>query len=878
MVRRAWIAYLGVGALCALLYVAVPGPLRGSGPLFNLLGLSPILAIIVGVRLHRPASPAPWWIAAAGLVLFWLGDLYTYSYRVLSGPVPFPSLGDVFYVAFYPVLMVSLLLLVRRRDGGSDRRGLLDAGILSIGLALPQWTALIAPYLADEQASTLVKLVSSAYPVGDVLLLAVTVRLVLDHGRREMAFWLLASSMVLLLATDSLFGLMTLSGAFDRQLWLDLGWIGFYLLAGACALHPSMAGLAEPGPPRASVLTRSRLALLAVGALMAPALALLDAFKRGDLSMTVVQLVAVVLFVLVLTRMAVLVRDASVLTREIQRRRSEVHFESLVRQSSDLITVLDSDGRVTYQSPSIEHVLGWDPEDVIGTRFADLMAGDDARELESTISGLGSGGALRPLECALAHREGSERHFEILCSDLTTDENVAGVVLNSRDVSDRRRFEAELTHQAFHDPVTGLANRALFFERARHALANAKRSGHCLAVIFLDLDDFKTINDSLGHAAGDAVLAEVGRRMSTNIRTSDTAARFGGDEFAVLLENVAGVQEAADTAERIQQSLAEPYSGGQRTMTLSSSLGISMADSTSVAGADELIRDADAAMYIAKREANGGYRLFEPEMHERVLRRLELRADLQEALASCQLELHYQPVVLLADGSVSGVEALLRWHHPDRGMIAPDQFIPLAEETGLIISIGRWVLREGCRNAQRLFAAMPGRTPTLAINVSLRQLQDTDIVMDVHEALTESGMNPASLTLEITESVLADTELAVARLSELKALGVRLALDDFGTGYSSLSYLSRFPIDVLKMDRSFLRDDVKRTTDLTPAVLAIGRTLGIEVVAEGIELAEQTTRLRDLGCAHGQGFFFARPMDVDATLDFLSGCAALSPR
>jgi diguanylate cyclase (GGDEF)-like protein len=444
-------------------------------------------------------------------------------------------------------------------------------------------------------------------------------------------------------------------------------------------------------------------------------------------------------------------------------------------------------------------------------------------------------------------------------------------------VSERKAFEDQLAHQAFHDPVTNLANRALFVERVRHAVARARRERNQLAVIFMDLDDFKTINDSLGHAAGDAVLLEIAKRLTGSIRPSDTAARFGGDEFAVLLEDVDTAQEAADTAERILESLGAPLRLEGKELFIRCSLGISIADGDAAAGADELIRNADAAMYIAKRDGKGGYRLFEPAMHEGVLERLELRADLQRAMTSGQLELHYQPLVHLSDGGVTGVEALLRWHHPERGTVGPDTFIPLAEEMGLIVPIGRWVLREACRQARHMQNLLPADPPlSMSVNLSVRQLQHSDIAADVRVALADSGLDAASLTLEITETVMmTDTDLAVQRLGELKQIGVRLAMDDFGTGYSSLSYLSRFPVDILKMDRSFLSNRASpQTAGLAAAVIALGETMQLEVVAEGIEYPEQWRGLRELGCGVGQGFLFARPMDADATLEYLRGADA----
>jgi diguanylate cyclase (GGDEF)-like protein len=405
----------------------------------------------------------------------------------------------------------------------------------------------------------------------------------------------------------------------------------------------------------------------------------------------------------------------------------------------------------------------------------------------------------------------------------------------------------------------------------RHAVARARRERHSVAVLFVDLDDFKTINDSLGHAAGDAVLIEVAKRLATGVRASDTAARFGGDEFAILLEQVTGAQEAADLADRLLADLARPLVADGKELAVRASAGISVAEG---GDADELLRDADAAMYIAKRDGRGGYRLFEPAMHEGVLARLELRADLQPALAAGQLELYFQPVVRLADGSVSGVEALLRWHHPRRGIVGPDVFIPLAEEMGLIVEIGRWVLFEGCRRAVEIQQAS-GTPLSMAINLSVKQLQDDAIVDDVRAALADSGLDPAKLTLEVTESVMMTDPDTVARLEALKALGLRLAMDDFGTGYSSLSHLSRLPVDVLKMDRSFLGSGP--VSGLATTIVALGHSLELEVVAEGIELPRQSERLRELGCDLGQGFLFARPMDVTATLAYLRGARAPVP-
>ena len=563
--------------------------------------------------------------------------------------------------------------------------------------------------------------------------------------------------------------------------------------------------------------------------------------------------------------------ESAALSADAHRQKSEARFRSLVGNATDLITVLDADGVVTYQSPSIEPVLGYSPEETEGRRFDRLLAAADLPRFAQILSGHAEGTETIAMECSLLHADGRLLQFEVRVTDLLEDEHVGGLVLNSRDISERKAFEEQLSHQAFHDPVTGLANRALFADRVAHALVGTHRTGVQLAVLFIDLDDFKTVNDSLGHQAGDSVLFEVARRLEQAVRPADTVARFGGDEFAILLDEVDSSDEVAMIADRVIDALEQPVALEGKEVYARASVGICMSDEDLQAqDPEEFLRNADLAMYMAKRDSKGSYRLFEPTMHERVVERLELRAELQRALELGQFEVYYQPVVHLEQHTDYGVEALLRWNHPERGLVAPAQFIPLAEETGLIVPIGRWVVFEACRQGTLLHERFP-RDPalTISVNLSVKQLQSDSIIEDVRGALEETGLEPSTLVLEVTETVMmADPDTAAARLNQLKDLGVRIAMDDFGTGYSSLSYLSRLPVDILKMDRSFLGAG-NTDSGLAAAIIAIGERLDLEVVAEGIEELEQIGTLRDLGCELGQGFLFARPMTQPALVDYL---------
>jgi diguanylate cyclase (GGDEF)-like protein/PAS domain S-box-containing protein len=543
---------------------------------------------------------------------------------------------------------------------------------------------------------------------------------------------------------------------------------------------------------------------------------------------------------------------------------SESRFRSLVRDAADLITLVTSDMTIAYQSPAIERVLGITADSVIGTPLSRLIHPDDWNSMRTYIveSARHSAG-VRAVEVRLRHEDGSWRDVEIVGSDRRRDSSVGGYVLNMRDVTERRSLEDQLRKQAFEDPLTGLANRARFNDRLDHALRRAARARTGVAVLFLDLDNFKRVNDTLGHATGDQLLAGIGLRLVSSVRDGDTVARLGGDEFAVLLEDLQddpGV--ATRTAERILHALREPFTLGGTELFARASIGIAESRGGAVTAGD-LLRDADVAVYHAKAQGKGRYALYDTEMRASMLDRLDLLADLDGAVRRGEFVVHYQPTVSLRDGRFVGAEALVRWQHPHRGLLQPDVFIPLAEESGVIVELGSWVLREACQQAaiwQRRCNAP--EVFSMSINVSVRQLVAEDFPAVLAETLTDSKVDPEGVVLEITESVMMGRSSSMIDvLRTLKSLGVKLAIDDFGTGYSSLSYLRQFPFDILKIDKSFVGDEpAEHNGQLERAIIDLGRTLNLQIVAEGIERPDQLARLRELTCDLGQGYLFSRPL------------------
>ncbi|HEY9617765.1 MAG TPA: EAL domain-containing protein [Microcoleaceae cyanobacterium] len=554
---------------------------------------------------------------------------------------------------------------------------------------------------------------------------------------------------------------------------------------------------------------------------------------------------------------------------EIALRESEERYAIAVQGAKDGLWDWNLKTNQVYFSPRWKFMLGWE-EDEVSHNLDEWFSRIHPEDFESVkallVAHLEGSTPDFEGEYRMLHRDGSYRWM--LCRGLAVYANhgkVSRIAGSLTDITSRKRTEKQLLHDALHDALTDLPNRALFMDRLERSLERHKRNPHYLfAVLFLDLDRFKIVNDSLGHVVGNHLLIEIARRLQACIRSEDTVARLGGDEFVILLEEIECPSDATRVAERIQQELTQPFDLNGHEMFVTVSIGIALT-TTEYEQPEEILRDADTAMYRAKALGKSRYELFDTSMHTHAVTLLQLETDLRYAIERQEYELHYQPIVALKTNRLSGFEALIRWRHPQRGLVAPGAFIPMAEETGLINSIGWWVLQEACQqmqNWQQQFSLHPPLS--MSVNLSGKQLSQSDVVTRVERILQTTGLNPATLKLEITESsIMENAESTIARLQQLKALGIQLSIDDFGTGYSSLSYLYRFPIDTLKIDRSFINTmDVElEKLELVRTIATLAWNLNMDVVAEGVENDNQLTYLKSLGCEYAQGYLFSCPVD-----------------
>ena len=567
-------------------------------------------------------------------------------------------------------------------------------------------------------------------------------------------------------------------------------------------------------------------------------------------------------------------------------------FQLISENAADMIALVDGDGRRLYNSPAYLKVLGYSPEDLNATSSIEQIHPDDRPRVLKAAEKARLSGQGERMEYRVRHKDGSWRTLESTASPIRNEKGQTDkLVIVNRDITERKRAEEMLAHNAFHDGLTNLPNRALFLDRLQQALTLSKRHpNYKFAVLLIDVDEFKIINDSLGHAAGDDLLIQIGQRLKESVRRADTVsrprasnvpdrpanddtlARLGGDEFTILLDDIRDPIEAVRVAERMQAELAIPFVVNQQGIVISASIGIAASTSPHT-HAEDLLRDADIAMYRAKRAGKACCEVSDTAMHENAVKRLQLETDLRKALDQGQFRVYYQPIVSLQTGKITGFEALTRWQRPE-GILAPIAFIAVAEETGLIIPMNRQLLREACQHLRSWQSEFPSDSPlTMSVNITSREFVQPDLVSEIRKSLEETGVDPGCLQLEIIETIaMGDAEKSGHVLAQLKALGVRLSIDDFGTGYSSLSRLRRIPVDTLKIDRAFISnmDTDPENREIVRAIIVLAHNLGLKVVAEGTEKEEHIDLLKQFNCEMAQGYLFSRPADDQAMLKLLA--------
>jgi diguanylate cyclase (GGDEF)-like protein/PAS domain S-box-containing protein len=822
------------------------------------------VAVIVTAEATRRMEPGrlrtAWRCLSIALALYFVGTTIGVN-SWLHERDPFPGVADYFYLAFYPFFFAGVGLMIRAAAVRIRwTQFLLDAVILVAGFGAFFWFLIIRPAASSTEIDVLKYALSQTYiALNCVLVLTLGVLLLAEvdnTGGRRVSL-LLSVGFATMLLGDVAWSVAKITGHYLSGDLQDILYVASYVPLAAAGREEIRRTRVDSGPGVAKPLAQS----LPYAAVLT-AFIVLVTLTHDDIGSptTVMTIVVFALALLVMVRQALMLREDA-LTRERRAARLvEDRYASLIANASDVIMIVAEDGALRFASPASERTLGLRPEELGGRNLLELWGGGDAERLKAFLGEVAAtaGEAVGPVEMCI-ERGHSRYVLEIVGSNLSRDPAVQGLALNFRDITERKTLEEQLRQLAFHDSLTLLANRSLFRDRVQHSLALAQRGQHQVAVMFLDLDNFKNVNDSLGHDAGDRLLQAVAQRLVKSTRSSDTVARLGGDEFAILVEGFATAAEVEHLAATLISRLDQPFTLNSTEVHVSASIGVAF--STVEAGADSLLSKADIAMYHAKAAGKNRFTAFQPPMQELLQERMRLETDIARGVANEEFVVEYQPIVDLGTRSLLGVEALVRWRHPELGVLMPRRFIQIAEECGQIAKLGRWVLLHACREVRAWRSTVAGGTDLrVAVNISGRHLQHGDLVQDVADALAESGLEPGNLVIELTEStIMHNTEANLARLLQLKALGVRLAIDDFGTGYSSLSYLHRFPIDILKIDRSFVSrlTNTYNGPELARAVITLGETLGLDTVAEGIELEPEVEALLALGCVAGQGFLFA---------------------
>jgi diguanylate cyclase (GGDEF)-like protein/PAS domain S-box-containing protein len=818
----------------------------------------------------------PWLLLAAAAALEVAGRSSWWIASASHDHLPMPATGPLVHAAAMGVAALGLLSLrVPPVDRAALRRTALDAATIAVAVVVVATSEVFARADAASVTARAFAGVVTAADIAVAVMGLVALSCARYAGGTSLRSLLPVCAGIVAVAAGSA-GTTGLALAGNLTPGTPVEFIvtgGLLLLGAGAAVGQGSDGLAAM-PRRERIAVCAAVAPVVLAALAVVGYQLTEGRLPVTLAIAVMTLAGLLLARLILALLDNLVLsrtlESQVAERTLEIVTREQWFRSLIQHSSDVVTVVDATGTVRYQSPSVQRLFGYDPAELVGTPLAGLLRSADLARLNAVFSRAhASPGSTYVLEFPMAHRDGSWRDTETVVTNLLHVPDVQGLVLNTRDVTDRKQLQERLTHQAYFDALTGLANREMFQHELADALVDA--TSGTVAVLFCDLDGFKAVNDSQGHDMGDALLRVVADRLRRCVRPTDLVARFGGDEFAVLVRDENAMAAAREVAQRMTESLAAPIALDGRQALVGVSIGIAVL-APEATTTEVLLRNADLAMYRAKADRHQSVVVFETAMHEALLARLRVEDELRVALGTGQLVLHYQPTVRLSTGVTVGVEALMRWYHPERGVVAPHEFIAIAEDNGFIEAMGRWALFEACRQAAEWQPyAAPGTCFSVGVNISARQVTP-ELVDLVAAALTQAGIPPAALLLEMTESVLLGrTEEAVEVLRALKRLGVRIAIDDFGTGFSSLSYLSRFPVDVLKIDKNFI-DEVDRAgerAELARTIVGLGRSLQVATIAEGIERQGQANALRSMGCEFGQGYLFSRPLPGTGVTELL---------
>jgi diguanylate cyclase (GGDEF)-like protein/PAS domain S-box-containing protein len=815
-----------------------------------------------------------WRLIFASLALDIIASI-GWAHSALTENVTFGSWPDVLYIFYYPLAAWAFVLLYLDLGGRiRTMRAWIDFTTVAIGFGSLLWFTALAPVAGMSGGELMENWSVVGYGIGDAIAIiaGAMVAMQITNWREERPIVWLLLAMVVTLVSDLLWINSELRGTYVIGGASDVGYFVFYLCMFAAVRFqlgfrpPATSTLGLQGDLRGS---------LPIVALMVGTIALLDdrlQLASGQSPLLIWVLVAATL--LVVAGQAFSTREVVSLHREVATRRFDERLTELVRRSSDMIAICDADGVIRYASPSSEQLLGVAPGELAGQRLDEVLGPEAPHVREVFDQVIRAAHSEQTANFSIPQGEDEKRSYKMVIANLCHVESIRGVTLNIRDISDATRLHDQLRTLAFHDSLTLLANRSLFADRVHQAIRHIA-DGMTPAVLFIDLDNFKTVNDSLGHSAGDQLLRAFAHRLVQATRVGDTVARLGGDEFAVLIDHAPTPEAAMAVARQVLEACRPPFEIDGHPLRIGCSVGVAIADR--VSNVERLLRNADAAMYSAKSRGKGHAEIFEPEMLRAARRRIRIENELSMAIEKQQFEAHYQPIVDLNSRHLVGVEALMRWRHPTRGLVQPGDFIPLAEETGQIVAMTQWILNRACADLSRLQREIThGDGIRISVNVSSRYLNHGNIVDDVRNSLATHRLRPDCLILEVTESLLLENSARLERtFHELKQLGVRLALDDFGTGYSSLAYLHRFPIDIIKIDRSFverLAGDAEGTggvdaVALARAILSLADALDLDTVAEGIEHDSQRNTLLELGCKTGQGYLFGKAMPVAEVLD-----------